>query len=340
MLARTHEQLAMLRAVLAAPASRCAARRSGGQPARGALATAAALPSAAQTAGLVARCARDAAAGRRRDDAASRAGRAARSLRQRSTSCASSPTATAATFRSWIATSARVRRAGSDNGVELLTFHAAKGREWHTVVVTGVETGLVPHRSATTVDAKAEEARLLHVAMTRASDRLMLITYAERRRGYARKPSPLIAGLPTDAGRRSSRRRRTSTADPTSSPCGPTRCTRGAGGSPGRGAATGADLFRCRPLGDRRAHRRRARGAAELSTWRASARYGGAGVRADPRCPRPPRDSSARLGCRARPVSVDSHAAASPGSAAVLQRQAGQDHLVVLREHARRRHRS
>ena len=55
--------------------------------------------------------------------------------------------------------------AGSSTGVELLTFHAAKGREWHTVVVTGVETGLVPHRSATTVDAKAEEARLLHVAM-------------------------------------------------------------------------------------------------------------------------------------------------------------------------------
>ena len=58
-------------------------------------------------------------------------------------------------------------------GVELLTFHAAKGREWHTVVVTGVETGLVPHRSATTADARAEEARLLHVAVTRASDRLV-----------------------------------------------------------------------------------------------------------------------------------------------------------------------
>ena len=87
---------------------------------------------------------------------------------------------------------------GSDGGVELLTFHAAKGREWHTVVVTGVETGLVPHRSATTLDAKAEEARLLHVAMTRARDHLV-VTYAERRRGYARKPSPFIAGLPTEA---------------------------------------------------------------------------------------------------------------------------------------------
>ena len=100
-------------------------------------------------------------------------------------------------FRSWITTSAVFAESGSDVGVELLTYHAAKGREWRTVVVTGVETGLVPHRSATTLDAKAEEARLLHVAMTRASDTLVL-TFAERRRGYARKPSPFIVGLPTE----------------------------------------------------------------------------------------------------------------------------------------------
>jgi DNA helicase-2/ATP-dependent DNA helicase PcrA len=65
-------------------------------------------------------------------------------------------------------------------------------------VVTGVETGLVPHRSATTVAARAEEARLLHVALTRASDRL-IVTWAARRGGYRRKPSPLLAGLTVDA---------------------------------------------------------------------------------------------------------------------------------------------
>ena len=101
-------------------------------------------------------------------------------------------------FRSWIATTAVFTQPGGAVGVELLTFHAAKGREWHTVVVAGVETGLVPHRSATTLDAKAEEARLLHVAMTRAGDHL-LVTFAERRRGYARKPSPYIVGLPIEA---------------------------------------------------------------------------------------------------------------------------------------------
>jgi DNA helicase-2/ATP-dependent DNA helicase PcrA len=78
-----------------------------------------------------------------------------------------------------------------ESGVELLTFHAAKGREWPTVVVTGVETGLVPHRSATTLAATAEEARLLYVAATRATHQLVL-TRAERRGGYARRMSPLI----------------------------------------------------------------------------------------------------------------------------------------------------
>lgn len=101
-------------------------------------------------------------------------------------------------LRVWVATTSALTDADDQEGVELLTFHAAKGREWRTVVVTGVETGLVPHRSATTVDARAEEARLLHVALTRARDRLF-VTFAQRRRGYARKPSPLIAGLPTDA---------------------------------------------------------------------------------------------------------------------------------------------
>lgn len=79
-------------------------------------------------------------------------------------------------------------------GVELLTFHAAKGREWHTVHVVGCETSLVPHRSATTNAARAEEARLLYVALTRATDELV-VHWAQRRGGYQRRPSPLLDGL-------------------------------------------------------------------------------------------------------------------------------------------------
>ena len=79
-------------------------------------------------------------------------------------------------------------------GVELLTFHSAKGREWPVVVVSGLETGLVPHRSARTSSAIAEEARLLYVAATRSTDRLML-TRAERRGGYARRLTPWLDGF-------------------------------------------------------------------------------------------------------------------------------------------------
>ncbi|MEM8618810.1 MAG: ATP-dependent DNA helicase UvrD2 [Actinomycetota bacterium] len=100
-------------------------------------------------------------------------------------------------FRAWVATNDPFGTA-TNGGVELLTFHSAKGREWRTVIVTGVETGLVPHKSASTQPAKAEEARLLYVALTRATDELM-ITSAARRGGYARRPSPLLDGLRLDA---------------------------------------------------------------------------------------------------------------------------------------------
>jgi DNA helicase-2/ATP-dependent DNA helicase PcrA len=96
-------------------------------------------------------------------------------------------------FRAWVAMTNPFDDQ-TTGGVDLLSFHASKGREWHTVFVTGVETSLVPHKSATTTATKAEEARLLYVAATRASDRLT-ITHAERRGGYARTASPFIAGL-------------------------------------------------------------------------------------------------------------------------------------------------
>jgi DNA helicase-2/ATP-dependent DNA helicase PcrA len=98
-----------------------------------------------------------------------------------------------ATFRAWVATTNPFDDASTE-GVDLLTFHAAKGREWHTVVVTGVESSLVPHKSASTVATKAEEGRLLYVAFTRATDQL-LVTSAARRGGYARTVSPFVTDL-------------------------------------------------------------------------------------------------------------------------------------------------
>ena len=106
-----------------------------------------------------------------------------------------------ASFRAWLAMGGG---AGDDDvrggdAVELLTFHAAKGLEWPVVVVAGVEKGLVPHASATTAAARAEEVRLLHVALTRAEHGLHL-TWARRRGG---RGTGAVA-----AARRDRRRRR------------------------------------------------------------------------------------------------------------------------------------
>lgn len=106
------------------------------------------------------------------------------------------PTGDGAGLRAWVSAADPF---GDDTaGVELLTFHGSKGREWHTVFLVGCETSLVPHRSATTQPAKAEEARLLYVAITRATDHLT-ISWARRRGGYQRKPTPYLEGFRSTA---------------------------------------------------------------------------------------------------------------------------------------------
>ena len=96
-------------------------------------------------------------------------------------------------FMSWFNTSAP--RPTGDDGVEVLTFHAAKGREWHTVVIAGVEKGVLPHSSAKTPAQRAEEVRLAYVAVTRAAERLC-ITWAQERNGRKATLSPFVADLP------------------------------------------------------------------------------------------------------------------------------------------------
>ncbi|MCC7327882.1 MAG: UvrD-helicase domain-containing protein [Burkholderiales bacterium] len=65
--------------------------------------------------------------------------------------------------------------------LQLMTVHAAKGLEFHTVFVTGLEEGLFPHENARSeADGLEEERRLMYVAITRARRRLY-ITNAQAR---------------------------------------------------------------------------------------------------------------------------------------------------------------
>jgi len=70
--------------------------------------------------------------------------------------------------------------AGRD-ALQLMTVHAAKGLEFHTVFITGLEESLFPHeQSAHEEGGLEEERRLMYVAITRARRRLYL-SYAQSR---------------------------------------------------------------------------------------------------------------------------------------------------------------
>jgi DNA helicase-2/ATP-dependent DNA helicase PcrA len=100
---------------------------------------------------------------------------------------------TVAGFMAWLNTSTRGEGPVSGDAVELSSFHAAKGLEWDVVFVVGVEQGLVPISYARTTEARSEEQRLLHVALSRAATELH-VSWA-RMRGRPRKPSPWLGDL-------------------------------------------------------------------------------------------------------------------------------------------------
>ena len=89
-----------------------------------------------------------------------------------------------------------------DARVWLLTLHSAKGLEFPTVVLAGLEEGLFPHsRSTDDEEELEEERRLCYVGMTRARARLVL-TGAARRRIFGEyqssDPSRFIDEVPAE----------------------------------------------------------------------------------------------------------------------------------------------
>jgi DNA helicase-2/ATP-dependent DNA helicase PcrA len=92
--------------------------------------------------------------------------------------------------------------AGSEQQVQLMTLHSAKGLEFPVVFLVGVEDDLFPHKMTHADDNQIEEERrLCYVGMTRAKEKLYM-SYAETRRLYGQemyqRPSRFIRELPTE----------------------------------------------------------------------------------------------------------------------------------------------
>ncbi len=84
--------------------------------------------------------------------------------------------------------------AGARSGILLLTMHASKGLEFHTVYLPDLNEGLFPGRRAQSEEAIEEERRLFYVAITRARDHLNLM-YLCGTKENPRRPSRFLAPL-------------------------------------------------------------------------------------------------------------------------------------------------
>ena len=89
----------------------------------------------------------------------------------------------------------------SEDAVQLMTLHSAKGLEFQLVFLVGMEEGLFPHKmSMDNISGLEEERRLCYVGITRAKNKLY-ISHAESRRMHGDvnlcRPSRFIREIPS-----------------------------------------------------------------------------------------------------------------------------------------------
>ncbi|HSG29687.1 MAG TPA: 3'-5' exonuclease, partial [Candidatus Krumholzibacterium sp.] len=112
----------------------------------------------------------------------------------------SSPDPSLAAFLEEIALVSDVDSLKGEEKVALMTLHNSKGLEYRSVIITGVEEGLLPHYSAFDDDMELEEERrLFYVGMTRAMERLFLFCASSRMQfgnWTGNRPSRFLGEIP------------------------------------------------------------------------------------------------------------------------------------------------
>jgi DNA helicase-2/ATP-dependent DNA helicase PcrA len=69
----------------------------------------------------------------------------------------------------------------NQDAVHLMTLHSAKGLEFPTVFIVGLEEGILPHsRSLISYPEMEEERRLMYVGLTRAKEKIYLLFTRQR----------------------------------------------------------------------------------------------------------------------------------------------------------------
>ena len=86
------------------------------------------------------------------------------------------------------------QRSLKQEGVRLMTIHAAKGLEFDAVFMIEANEGRIPYKKAKTEKETEEERRLFYVAMTRAKE-LLKICYVKTKNGKEVSPSRFVEEL-------------------------------------------------------------------------------------------------------------------------------------------------
>ncbi|HEX7491957.1 MAG TPA: ATP-dependent DNA helicase UvrD2 [Candidatus Limnocylindrales bacterium] len=118
---------------------------------------------------------------------------------------ATSPAVTIADVLVELDRRAEAESTGSTEGVNLLTYHRAKGLEWDAVYLPALEEGTLPIRQAREAEEIDEERRLLYVGITRARRFLAISTSSRKPSRFLALLEPPRAGGIRGAGRTSSR---------------------------------------------------------------------------------------------------------------------------------------